>query len=101
GKVRLDVKPVMVTPIIHSALDAVRPAAEAKSIQLDVTIDPAAEHLRVDSARLQQVIWNLLSNSIKFTPANGKVTVRVKRVASEAEISVSDTGEGINPEFLP
>ena len=101
GKVCLDVKPVMVTPIIHSALDAVRPAAEAKSIQLDVTIDPAAEHLRVDSARLQQVIWNLLSNSIKFTPANGKVTVRVKRVASKTEIAVSDTGEGINPEFLP
>jgi len=101
GKVRLDVEPIMVTPIINSALDAVRPAAEAKSIRLNVKIDPAAEHLRGDPTRLQQVIWNLLSNSIKFTSAGGEVTVSVKRTASMAEISVHDTGEGINPEFLP
>ena len=101
GKVRLEVKPVVVTPIIHAALDAVRPAAEAKSIRLDVKIDPSAEHLRADPARLQQVIWNLLSNSLKFTPAGGEVSVSVKRTASTAEISVRDTGEGINPEFLP
>jgi PAS domain S-box-containing protein len=101
GKVRLEVKPVVVTSIINEALDAVRPAAEAKSIRLDVKIDPAAEHLRADPTRLQQVIWNLLSNSIKFTHAGGEVTVSVKRIASMAEISVHDTGEGINPDFLP
>lgn len=101
GKVRLDVKPVMITSVINEALDAVQPAAEAKSIRLDVNIDPAAEHLRADPTRLQQVIWNLLSNSIKFTAAGGEVNVSVKRSAEMAEISVSDTGDGIDSEFLP
>lgn len=101
GKVRLDIKPIVVTPIINEALDAVRPAAEAKSIRLEVNIDPDANQLRADPARLQQIIWNLLSNSIKFTPARGAVTVNIGRNASAAEISVSDTGEGINPKFLP
>lgn len=101
GKVRLDIKSVILTPIIDEALDAVRPAAEAKSIRLNVSIDPAAEYLRADPARLQQVIWNLLSNSIKFTAAGGEVNVTCRRTASTAEIRVSDTGEGINPKFLP
>ena len=101
GKVRLDVKSVVLIPIIDEALDAVRPAAEAKSIRLSVNIDPAAEHLRADPVRLQQVIWDLLSNSIKFTPSGGEVAVTVRRTSSMAEISVNDTGEGIDPEFLP
>jgi PAS domain S-box-containing protein len=100
GKVRLDIKPISLSHIIEEALDAVRPAAEAKSIRLNVNIDAAAEHLRADPARLQQVIWNLLSNSIKFS-SGGEVTVTVRHTASNAEISVSDTGEGINPKFLP
>ncbi len=101
GKVRLDVKPAILSSIVDEALEAVRPAAEAKSIQLDVNIDPATDLLRGDPARLQQVIWNLLSNSIKFTPSGGAVTLSAKRVDSSAMISVSDTGEGIKPEFLP
>ncbi len=101
GKVRLDIKPVILTRIIDEALDAVRPAAEAKSIRLNVDIDPSADQLRADPARLQQILWNLVSNSIKFTAARGEVTVRVLRSASTAQISVSDTGDGINPEFLP
>lgn len=101
GKVRLDIKPIVLTPIINEALDAVRPAAEAKSIKLKVNIDPNADQLRADPARLQQIIWNLVSNSIKFTPTRGEVSVNIGRSASSVEISVSDTGEGINPKFLP
>ena len=101
GKVRLDIKPVLLTPIIDEALDAVRPAAEAKSIRLTVSIDPDADQLRADPARLQQIIWNLASNSIKFTAPRGDVSVNVGRSASMVEICVSDTGEGINPTFLP
>src|ERR1051325_4884969 len=101
GKVRLDIKPVTLTSIIEEALDAVRPAAELKSIRLIITIDPAAERLHADPARLQQIIWNLLSNSIKFTAAGGEVTVTGRRTASVVEITVSDTGEGISPKFQP
>ena len=101
GKLRLDIKPVTLTSIIEEALDAVRPAAEAKSIQLKINIDPAANYLRADPARLQQIIWNLLSNSIKFTTSGGEVIVDVGRTGSMVAISVSDTGEGIDPKFLP
>src|ERR1044072_9267592 len=101
GKVRLDIKPVVLTPIINEALGSVRPAAEAKSIRLKVNIDSDADQLRADPARLQQIIWNLVSNSIKFTAAHGEVIINVGRSASTAEISVCDTGEGIDPDFLP
>jgi PAS domain S-box-containing protein len=101
GKVRLEIEPIILTDIIEEALDAVRPAAEAKSIRLLVNIDPSTGLLRADPARLQQVIWNLLSNSIKFTAAGGEVIVTGRRTDSMAEISVSDTGEGISPKFLP
>jgi PAS domain S-box-containing protein len=101
GKLRLDVRPSELIPVIESALDTVRPAAEAKEIQLQVELDPAASHVLCDPARIQQVAWNLLSNAIKFTPKNGRVRVRLERVDSHVEISVKDTGPGINPEFLP
>jgi PAS domain S-box-containing protein len=101
GKVRLDIKPVLLTSIIDEALDAVRPAADAKSIRLNVSIDPDANQLRADPARLQQIIWNLVANSIKFTGSRGDVSVDAGRNASMVEICVSDTGEGINPKFLP
>ena len=101
GKMRLDVKPVVLAPIVEAAIDSVRPAADAKSIRLELDIDPDANHLRADEGRLQQIIWNLLSNSIKFTPAGGFVQVKIKRTPAMAEITVTDTGEGIEPEFLP
>ncbi|HEV2837670.1 MAG TPA: PAS domain S-box protein, partial [Pyrinomonadaceae bacterium] len=101
GKMRLDVKPVTVSPIVEAAVDAVKPAADAKAIRLDITIDPVANKLRVDPARLQQIIWNLLSNSIKFTPPGGLVQIKIQRTASAAEIVVTDTGAGIKREFLP
>ncbi|HJP94685.1 MAG TPA: PAS domain S-box protein [Pyrinomonadaceae bacterium] len=101
GKMRLNVKPVVLTPIVEAAIDSVRPAADAKSIRLEMIIDPDANHLRADEARLQQIIWNLLSNSIKFTSPGGFVQVTINRTPSATEISVSDTGEGIKSEFLP
>jgi signal transduction histidine kinase len=101
GKLRLDVRPVDPAGIIESAIEAVLPAAEAKEIRLQKVLDTAVSSISGDPARLQQVIWNLLSNAIKFTPRGGRVHVRLERVNSHIEISVSDSGEGIRQEFLP
>jgi CheY-like chemotaxis protein len=79
----------------------VRPSAEAKNIQLEMELDLTVGAVAGDGNRLQQVVWNLFSNAIKFTPDNGQVNVQLKRVNSHAEIVVSDTGQGISPEFLP
>lgn len=102
GKVRLDVQRLDVSFIVRSAVESARPTAEAKSLRLQSVIDPL-HGLAVsgDASRLQQVLWNLLSNAIKFTPKNGRVQVLLERVNSHIEISVIDTGEGIDPEFLP
>jgi PAS domain S-box-containing protein len=101
GKLRLDVSPVELIPVIEAALDSVRPAADAKLIQLQTTLDPLTEPVSGDTARLQQVVWNLVSNAVKFTGRGGRVEVRLGRVESHVEIAVSDTGQGISPEFLP
>ncbi len=101
GKVRLDVQPVAPIAFIEAAIETVRPAADAKGIRLDKLLDPAAGPISGDPNRLQQVIWNLLANAIKFTPKDGKVQVLLERVNSHIEISVADTGIGIKPEFLP
>lgn len=101
GKLRLNVKRVDLSDVIDAALDVVRPAAEAKRIRLQSIIDPAAGPVSGDSDRLQQVMWNLLTNAIKFTPKDGSVRIRLQRVDSHIEISVTDTGCGISKEFLP
>jgi PAS domain S-box-containing protein len=101
GKLRLDIKPVELISVIRAAVDAVRPAAEAKDIQLQLLLDPAADHVQADATRMQQIIWNLLANAIKFTPTGGFVQVKLDRVESRAQVTVTDTGEGISPEFLP
>ncbi|HTL31347.1 MAG TPA: CHASE domain-containing protein [Tepidisphaeraceae bacterium] len=101
GKLRLDVRPIDLAPVVANAVDALRPAADAKEIRLDQIVDPSAGPVSGDPDRLQQVIWNLLSNAIKFTPRGGKVHVRVQRSGSQAQIIVSDTGKGIDPSFLP
>lgn len=101
GKVRLDVQRVELPEVIHAALEVVQPAAEAKGIRLEKVIDPNAGPVSGDPARLQQVLWNLLTNAIKFTSKGGKVCILLERVNSHVQISVSDTGEGINPDFLP
>ena len=101
GKLRLQVRPVNLVPVIESAIESVRLAAEAKSIRLQSVLDSQAGLLLGDANRLQQVVWNLLSNALKFTPKDGRVEIRLQRVNSHAEITVSDTGLGISSEFLP
>ncbi len=101
GKVRLDVQPLDLDQVIKSAVDTMRPAAEARSIRLQTMLDPDARMISGDPNRLQQVFWNLLSNAIKFTPGGGRVQVLLERADSHVEVSVTDSGEGIAPEFLP
>ncbi|HEX8921255.1 MAG TPA: ATP-binding protein [Pyrinomonadaceae bacterium] len=101
GKLRLDVRPLDPATFIEASIEAVRPAAKAKDIRLQKRMDADVSFVSGDQARLQQVVWNLLSNAIKFTPHGGRVEVRLKRVDSHVEISVSDTGQGIHEDFLP
>jgi PAS domain S-box-containing protein len=101
GKLRLDVRQVEPASFIEAAVESVRPAAEAKGVRLTKSLDVGALALSGDPARLQQVVWNLLSNAIKFTPRGGRVEIAFARADSNAEIVVSDTGQGIKPEFLP
>jgi two-component system CheB/CheR fusion protein len=101
GKLRLEIKPCDLSATINGALDTVRAAAAAKEIQLTADLDPIASAAYCDSARMQQVVWNLLSNAIKFTPKGGTVRATLARAHSTTCITVSDTGSGIKPEFLP
>jgi signal transduction histidine kinase/ActR/RegA family two-component response regulator len=101
GKLHLNIGLVDFASVINAAIDSVQLAAESKDIQLEVTLDPSARRVSGDSSRLQQVVWNLLSNAIKFTPKGGRVQVRLERAGANAQISVSDTGEGIKSDFLP
>jgi PAS domain S-box-containing protein len=101
GKIQLNLRDVELAPVIQAAVDAVVPAAEAKQIRLQAVLDPKAGSVTGDPDRLQQVVWNLLTNSIKFTAKGGRVQVSLQRLPSNVEISVSDTGSGISPEFLP
>jgi signal transduction histidine kinase/CheY-like chemotaxis protein len=101
GNIRLDLAPVEPAAVVEVAINVVRPAADAKSIRTEAILDPRAGPISGDAERLQQVLWNLLSNAVKFTPQGGRVQVRVARVESSVEIAVSDTGQGISPDFLP
>ncbi|HEY0099883.1 MAG TPA: ATP-binding protein, partial [Pyrinomonadaceae bacterium] len=101
GKIRIDVRPIDPNSFIEAAVEAVRPAAEAKGVRLQRIMDTGVATVSGDPVRLQQVVWNLLSNAIKFTPKGGRVQVRLERVNSHIEIGVSDTGPGIEAEFLP
>jgi PAS domain S-box-containing protein len=101
GKLRLDVRTVDLIYIINAAIDSIRPAAEAKGIRLQMMLDPAAAPISGDAGRLQQIVWNLLTNAVKFTPKGGRIQVKVQRVNSHVEIVVSDSGVGISKEFLP
>ena len=101
GKLRIDVQQVDIATVINDAIEAVMPSAEAKSIRIVKVLDTRVTAVRGDAARLQQVVWNLLTNAIKFTPKSGKVHVALERVNSHVEISVADTGNGISEDFLP
>ncbi len=101
GKMRLDVQPLDLRRLVDAAVDAVRPAIDAKSIRFTPVLDPDAGSVVGDGNRLQQVLWNLLSNAAKFTPKGGRIVLSLERVDSHIEITVSDTGEGIAPDVLP
>ena len=101
GKLRLDVRTVDLLNIVNAAIDSIRPAVDAKGIRLQTILDPAAGPISGDADRLQQIVWNLLTNAVKFTPKGGRIQVRVQRVDSQVEIVVSDSGVGISKEFLP
>jgi PAS domain S-box-containing protein len=101
GNLRLEVQRLNLAEVIDAALEAVAPAATAKEIRIVKMLDSLAAPVTGDPARLQQVIWNLLTNAVKFTPKGGQVQVLLERVNSHVEISVIDTGMGIAPEFLP
>ena len=98
GKLEMNVRPTSVQPVVEAAVEALRPAAEAKRISVAVVADPTIEPIAADPDRLQQVVWNLLSNAIKFTPHGGQVEARVETTPGEVHLTVSDTGTGFQPE---
>jgi len=100
GKMRIEPSLMNPADAVEAALDAVRPAAQAKGVEISAEIDRSAGLLLADSGRMQQIIWNLTGNAVKFTPQHGRVCVRVARVHSAIEITVSDNGAGIKREFL-
>ena len=100
GKLRLDVQPVDLAPVLASSLDAVRPAAQAKDIVVESRVDPVLPILG-DPSRVQQILWNLLSNAVKFTPQQGRVHVGLVQAGAAAQITVTDSGVGIEPALLP
>ncbi|MBD1863348.1 MULTISPECIES: PAS domain S-box protein [Trichocoleus] len=101
GKLQLQVRPVELITVITAATDAVRPAAEAKGISLEPKLNEAATQVLGDPDRLQQIVWNLLANAIKFTPRGGQVEISLELIDSCIQIRVQDTGQGIPAEFLP
>lgn len=101
GKLRINMSALKLEPIIEAAIDTVRPAADAKNIHISFEFDCPEAIISADPARIQQVLWNLLSNSIKFTPPHGEVRIKLRRTDTEAEVTVRDNGEGISAQFLP
>ncbi|MEA5570888.1 CHASE domain-containing protein [Calothrix sp. UHCC 0171] len=100
GKFRLNVEEVNVKSVVMSAIDTIQPAVDAKQIQITTQLQPDAL-IWGDANRLQQVIWNLISNAIKFTPKDGQVKISLEKISSQIQIQIADTGQGIKPEFLP
>jgi PAS domain S-box-containing protein len=101
GKLRLDLGPVDLVSVIEQAVQTIRPAADAKGISIETDLPSEIGQITGDPARLQQVVWNLLSNAVKFTAQGGSVEARLERVDPYIRITVSDTGKGISPDFLP
>jgi PAS domain S-box-containing protein len=101
GKLRLNIGPVRVDSVVDAAVDAMRPALQAKEIRIETSVPDNLNLVLGDSDRLRQVIWNLLSNAAKFTPHRGEVGIAVSHEGSRLNISVEDSGPGIDPQFLP
>src|SRR5215510_6534777 len=101
GKLRLDLGPVDLVSVIEQAVQTIQSAADAKGISIEIDLPSEIGQITGDSTRLQQVLWNLLSNAVKFTPQGGRVEARLERIAPNICITVSDTGKGISPDFLP
>ncbi len=101
GKIRMSMKRVELAAVVNAAVETTQPSAIARGVRLNVILDPSLGDITADEDRLQQVIWNLLSNAVKFTPNGGEVSLRATREDSRVMITVSDTGKGIAPSFLP
>ena len=101
GKIHLEVQLISLHEVIHNAIDAVRASADAKRLRIHTLLDSSVGFVRGDPSRLQQILWNLLTNAVKFTPAGGRIQVVLERVNSHVEVVVEDSGIGIGPDFLP
>jgi PAS domain S-box-containing protein len=101
GRLRLEMQPVRLSLAVEAALDSVRPTAEAKGIRLECELAPDAGTISGDAHRIQQIVWNLLANAVKFTPSGGSVRLKMEYNPGEAKLTVMDTGKGISPHFLP
>ncbi len=101
GKLRLEKKPCELRELIDAAIDAIRLSVEAKSLRLQIVMEPWVGPFEGDPERMKQIVWNLLSNAVKFTPPAGLIEIRLEKMEDRALLIVSDTGQGIEPEFLP
>jgi PAS domain S-box-containing protein len=101
GDLRLDFAPVQIGSLVHATMQSLQPAADAKGVTLIASVDPDTREILADFTRLQQVLWNLVHNAIKFSLENGRVEIRVARDGDQIELTVKDNGRGISPEFLP
>ncbi len=101
GKLSIEVRPVELMYIVEAAVDAVRPSVEAKNLRMQIVLEPWVGPFNGDAERLKQIVWNLLTNAIKFTPPGGLIELRLERLENKALLIVSDTGQGIDPEFQP
>ena len=101
GKMRLEIAPAELIEIVHAGIEAIRPSANARNISIHVDLDPAASPTSCDAARIQQVVWNLLNNAIKFSDKHGAIRVGLRREMSNVRIDIADEGMGISPELLP
>ena len=101
GKLRLIIEATDVVAVLRMAVEAVRPAADAKRITLEMSLGGEIGNIAIDATRFQQVVWNLLTNAVKFTPKGGTIVLSARRTASQLQVQVKDSGEGIDPQFLP
>ncbi|HKQ76212.1 MAG TPA: PAS domain S-box protein [Blastocatellia bacterium] len=101
GNLKLDARPVAIEQVFHAAIDVIQPSAEAKGVGLNEVVDVPGGAVLGDASRLQQALWNLLSNAVKFTNEGGSIEARLRRAEGQIEITISDTGIGIEPQFLP